>query len=90
MTAGDRPISQCDLCGRITQVRETYHGTIICVDNQTCVARRDRRPRAGDHSTWPRRRQPTVCYCIEDDCPAPRHVAAPEWPGGGYVKLSEI
>lgn len=30
-----------------------------------------------------------VCYCIEDDCPAPRHVAAPEWPGGGYVKLSE-
>lgn len=55
MTATDRPISQCDLCGRITQVRETYHGTIVCVDNQTCVARRERRPRAGDHSVWPRK-----------------------------------
>ncbi len=38
----------------------------------------------------PSSRGTTVCYCIEDDCPAPRHVAAPEWPGGGYVKLSEI
>ena len=33
----------------------------------------------------------TVCYCIEDDCPAPRHEPLPDGAGaGGWVKISEV